>query len=327
MYRAGLSGAFLARREQLMKKLLIVQDDMQLSSIISQRLRNDGFECLAATDGEQAFAAAKQEFPDVIILDAMLPRMTGYEVCRRIRRDPQLFAVPVLILSVLADRPEIVHALEQGADDHVAKPFRFDDLLTKVRALAAMKESLKRIDTETQLPGTDAVKRQINHRLARKEKVAVCYFDILHARAFRTVHGTNQFHEVIKVAANSMRDIRESLKLYDMYLGYMGGRDFAAVTDHEHYDSYCKDLIDMFKQRVIPLYRPVERKQGYLLYTDMHGREAKAQLMGMFAGVVHNRNRRFQCARHIFEVLAHVKVKAEQNPSGSVFVDRRCSDR
>jgi DNA-binding response OmpR family regulator len=310
-----------------MKKLLIVEDDKQLAHVIAQRLGADEFQCILVHDGEQAFAAAKQELPDVIILDVMLPSVTGYELCRRIRRDPQLYSIPILILTGLGDEPEVVHALEQGADDHMAKPFRFDILIKKLQTLVAMRESLDRRDTETGLAGTDAVKRQINHRLARGEKIAVCYFDILHAPAFRTVHGSAQFADVIKTAANSLRETRENMKFYDLFLGYMGGQHFVAVTNYDQFTSYCNTVTMTFNQRVLPLYRPIERQQGYVVYTDVKGRESKAPMMRLSIGVVHNHSRRFQSARHIFEVLTQVKSKAEENPDGGMFSDRRHADR
>ncbi|MCD6287867.1 MAG: response regulator [Candidatus Hydrogenedentes bacterium] len=310
-----------------MNKILIVEDDKQLAHVIAQRLGSDHFECILEHDGKNAFAVAKQEIPDIMILDVMLPRVTGYELCRRIRRDPQLYATPILILTGLGDEPEVVHALEQGADDHIGKPFRFDNLIKKIQALFELRKSLNHVDPCTGLPGMDAVKRQINHRLAREEKVAVCHFDVSHSSAFRTVHGPDQFADVIKIVASSLKETRDGMKLYDLFLGYMGGHHFVAVTTYEQFSTYCNTVSATFKQRVMPLYRPVERQQGYVLYTDMKGREAKAPMMCLSIGVVHNHFRVFHSARHMFEVLTQVKAKAADSLDGGIFVDRRRTDR
>jgi PleD family two-component response regulator len=307
-----------------MKKLLIVDDDEQLAFALAQRLHADNFECVIAHTGEEGFAAAKRELPDVVLLDLMLPGVSGYEVCRHMRGDPQLYATPILVLSGLRGKPEIVHALEQGADDYVTKPFRIDNLLTKIETLVSMKDSLDRVHADLQLPGTDATKRQINHRLARDERVAVCYFDILHASVFRDVHGADAFGDAIKVFAESLKTVRDDMKLYDLYIGYLGGQHFVAVTTYEQFKTYCNTAMSTFSQRVVSLYRPIERKQGYLLYTDRHGRESKGGLMCLSIDVVHNHFRTFRCAQHIFEALAHVRKNAEDGREGGVFVDRRC---
>ncbi len=307
-----------------MPKILVVDDDENLAFAISQRLRADHFQCFIAHDGEQGFAAAKQELPDLIILDLMMPGMTGYELCRRIRRDPQIYATSILMLSGLGDEPEIVHGLEEGADDYISKPFRVDNLLKKVEALVSKKNILEKLHPELGLPCTESLKRQIDHRLARDERVAVCYFDILYAAVFRKVYGTDAFGNAIKLAANTLKNLRDGMKMNDIYLGYMGGQHFAAVTNPEQFKPYCNTVASTFKQRVVALYRPIERQQGYIVYTDQHGREAKDNLMCFGISVVHNRYRKFQCARQMFDVLTGIKAKAENSATGGIFVDRRC---
>ena len=308
-------------------RLLIVDDDKELAQMLREILELNDYAVEAVTDGETAMQRIAAAPPDLMILDVMLPRVTGYELCRRIRRDPQLYATPILILTGLGDEPEVVHALEQGADDHIGKPFRFDNLIKKIQALFELRKSLNHVDPCTGLPGMDAVKRQINHRLAREEKVAVCHFDVSHSSAFRTVHGPDQFADVIKIVASSLKETRDGMKLYDLFLGYMGGHHFVAVTTYEQFSTYCNTVSATFKQRVMPLYRPVERQQGYVLYTDMKGREAKAPMMCLSIGVVHNHFRVFHSARHMFEVLTQVKAKATDSPDGGIFVDRRRTDR
>ncbi len=313
--------------ENAVGKIVIADDDTELAAVIAQRLGNEKFECIIASDGEEAFHITKRELPDVMILDIMLPKLSGYEVCRRMQRDPQLYTVPVLVLTGLSDEPEILHALEQGADDVVTKPFRFDNLIQKVRGLLAMKRSLNEPHPIFGLVGTDAIKRHINHRLARDDQLAVCYIDILHSKAFRSVHGADRYTQVVKLGADTLRETREGLEFYDSFIGYMGGQDFIAVMNIEQHEPYCKTILSSFEQRVTSFYRPVECKQGYIIYNDGKGRESKAPLMKLSIGVVHNEERKFHSARRIFEILTQLKSKIKEDAQGGLFVDRRCHAR
>jgi len=308
-------------------KIIIADDDAELAAVIAQRLGNEKFDCIIASDGEEAFHITKRELPDIIILDIMLPKMSGYEVCRRMLRDPQLYTVPILVLTGLSDEPEVLHALEQGADDVVTKPFRFDNLIQKVRGLLAMGNSLNQLHPIFGLAGTDAIKRHINHRLARDGQLAVCYIDILHSKAFRAVHGADRHTEVVKLGAETLKETREGLEFYDSFIWFIGGQDFVAVMNIEQYEQYCRTCVSSFDQQVSSFYRPVERKQGYIIYNDGKGREGKAPLMKMSIGVVHNEERKFHSARRIFEILTQIKSKIKQDSQGGLFVDRRCHER
>jgi len=304
-------------------KIVIADDDAELAAVMAQRLGNEKFECIIASDGEQAFHITKHELPDIIILDIMLPKMSGYEVCRRMQRDPQLYTVPILVLTGLSDEPEVLHALEQGADDVATKPFRFDNLIQKVRGLMAMGNSLNQLHPIFGLAGTDAIKRHINHRLARDDQLAVCYVDILHSKAFRSVHGAERYLEAVKLGGETLKETREGFEFYDSFIGFMGGQDFVAVMNMDQYEPYCRTALSNFDQRVSSFYRPVERKQGYIIYNDGKGHEGKAPLMKMSIGVVHNEEREFHSARRIFEILTQLKSKIKQDSQGGLFVDRR----
>ncbi len=306
-----------------MSKVVIADDDAELAAVIAQRLSNEQFECFVASDGREAFDVTKRELPDVIILDIMLPKMSGYEVCRRMLRDPQLYTVPILVLTGLSDEPEVVHALDQGADDVITKPFRFDNLIQKVRALVAERNSLNEMHPEFELAGSDALKRHINHRLAREDHVAVCHAHILHARAFMRVHGQERYRQVVKLSADVLRETRDGLQFYDSFLGHLGGQDIVAVMNIDQYEPYCKTVLSHFDQHIPSFYRPIERQQGYIICNDGKGRESKAPLMQMSIGVVHNQQRKLRNARQVFEILQQLQSRIKDSKQGGLYVDRR----
>ena len=114
-----------------MKKILVVDDEKPISDIISFNLENEGYAIEKAYDGEQALEVFEKSQPDLVILDLMLPKMDGLEVCREIRKQS---AVPVIMLTAKDSEIDKVLGLELGADDYVTKPFSNRELIARVKA-------------------------------------------------------------------------------------------------------------------------------------------------------------------------------------------------
>lgn len=116
-------------------RVLICDDDPLLIELISYRLDAKGYDVFKAADGEQALARAAGDRPDLIVLDAMMPRIDGFEVLLRLKQDPALAAIPVIMLTARRSEKDIVSALQRGADDYLVKPFIPDELLTRISKL------------------------------------------------------------------------------------------------------------------------------------------------------------------------------------------------
>lgn len=118
------------------KKIMIIEDDRFLSSLMKARLEKDGFGVMQAFDGEEAIQTLKQEIPNLIILDLIMPKVTGFEVLQTISITPQLEKVPVVILSNLAQDSDIQKARELGAREYFVKiKVSIDDLVGRIKSL------------------------------------------------------------------------------------------------------------------------------------------------------------------------------------------------
>ena len=120
-----------------MSTILVVDDEPSLTSTISYTLRREGHKVFTAADGELALDVARREHPDLIVLDLMLPKIDGLEVCRILRQSPTdtLRAIPILMLTAKTDEVDKVVGLEIGADDYVTKPFSMRELLARIKAM------------------------------------------------------------------------------------------------------------------------------------------------------------------------------------------------
>ncbi|MCL1940778.1 MAG: response regulator transcription factor [Synergistaceae bacterium] len=118
-----------------MKRVLIVEDEQAIADLVSQALRRHGFETKIAPDGDEALSLIFELKPDIVILDLMLPKMDGWEVCRRVKNDPETSHIPIMMLTARRSDRDAVEGLELGADDYMRKPFSCDELSARVRAL------------------------------------------------------------------------------------------------------------------------------------------------------------------------------------------------
>ena len=114
-----------------MKRLLVIDDEANLRHTLGYALRQEGYEVLTADDGESGLAAFRRVKPDLVVLDVMLPRLDGLEVCRRLRKESE---VPIIMLTARDSELDKIVGLEVGADDYLAKPFSVRELVARVRA-------------------------------------------------------------------------------------------------------------------------------------------------------------------------------------------------
>jgi phosphate regulon transcriptional regulator PhoB len=119
----------------LKKTILAIDDEKDLIELIRYNLEKEGFQVLAAIDGETGLYMALQEKPDLVLVDLMLPGIDGLEVCRRLRSDSRTAAIPLIMLTAKSAESDRIVGLELGADDYVTKPFSTRELIARIRAL------------------------------------------------------------------------------------------------------------------------------------------------------------------------------------------------
>lgn len=131
---AELNGA-THRAVGVKPRILVVEDETALVEILRYNLEKEGFDVAAAGDGEEALAAIAEHSPDLVILDWMLPLVSGLEICRQLRRKAETRDLPIIMLTARGEETDRVRGLEVGADDYVSKPFSPSELVARVRAV------------------------------------------------------------------------------------------------------------------------------------------------------------------------------------------------
>jgi phosphate regulon transcriptional regulator PhoB len=137
-----------------MSKILIVDDEKDIVDLIAYNLEKEGFPAVKAYDGESALHSVKKQNPDLIILDLMLPKMNGLDVCKSLRRNPETAGIPIIMLTAKGEEIDKIIGLEVGADDYVTKPFSVKELIARVRSI------LRRLKEGAQYTG----KEEFSHK-------------------------------------------------------------------------------------------------------------------------------------------------------------------
>lgn len=157
--------------EQAPPKILIVEDKQDNIDLISYFLKPQKYEIQVAMDGETAIEMVTESPPDIILLDIMLPKMNGFEVCERVKKDPGTRFIPVIMITALKELKDKIHSLEVGADDFITKPFENVELLTRVKSLLRIKKYHDELERKNkELLQMDQFKDELSHLIVHDMK-------------------------------------------------------------------------------------------------------------------------------------------------------------
>jgi len=147
--------------------VLIVEDDPSLVELLSYNLQSEGFNTMVETEGEGAIAAISERAPDIIVLDWMIPNLSGIDICRRVRAMPDRSDLPIIMLTARSEETDKILGLEAGADDYMVKPFSPKELAARIRAI--MRRSRPGTEQGT-LEYADITMDTVMHRVTRDGK-------------------------------------------------------------------------------------------------------------------------------------------------------------
>jgi two-component system phosphate regulon response regulator PhoB len=148
-------------------RILVIEDDDAIATLIQYNLEKEGYDVAIAGDGEEGLVQTDERLPDLIVLDWMLPKVSGIEVCRRLRGRPETRNVPIIMLTARGEETDRVRGLDVGADDYLTKPFSVPELNARIRAV------LRRIRpglADDRLTHGDIVVDRVAHRVKRAGK-------------------------------------------------------------------------------------------------------------------------------------------------------------
>jgi DNA-binding response OmpR family regulator len=154
------------------EKIFVVEDEDDIRELLEFNLRQEGFEVSSVARGDLAFDLIKKSKPDLILLDLMLPGMTGIEICKKVRTDSEMSAVPIIMVTAKDTESDIVVGLELGADDYIAKPFSTRELIARCKSVLRRNQSMTRQSPKDVFESGDLKVDLIGHQaLLKGEKL------------------------------------------------------------------------------------------------------------------------------------------------------------
>src|SRR6267142_5386569 len=153
--------------------ILVADDEDAMVNMLREALHNVEYEVVVAHNGEEAIEKLRQRPPDLVLLDVQMPKMSGYDVCRKIKSDVFLRHIPVMMLTAQSGTSNKVTGLEQGADDYLTKPFEMDELMARIKTLLRRTRMGLEANPLTRLPGNVTIEHEILNRIDKKVPFAV----------------------------------------------------------------------------------------------------------------------------------------------------------
>lgn len=290
---------------------------------LARWLADAGLALTPVPTGDHVMNVALRSRPRMFVLDgrgADERRAHAFDTCRRLKRDSFSAIVPVL---VLLDTNETGDAFEHGADEVVAAVASPAEAAVRLAAMLRRSDRDVDVHPSTRLPGTRAIERELERRIADREKFAVCYADLDYFKEFNDRYSYFRGNQVIQLLARILHDVVKGLCGEDGFVGHIGGDDFLYVVPIAAMPMVCEEVIRVFDELISLQYSEGDRRAGYFFGKDRRGQLHRVPLMTLSVGVVTNQRRRFQAASEVSELATEMKTYAKTLSGSCWTVDRR----
>lgn len=300
--------------------ILVADDDPAIVRLVEINLKFEGYDVLTAEDGEEALRVVNERLPALVLLDIMMPKLDGYEVCERIRAESRTRHINVIMLTAKSLSADKIVGLTAGADDYVLKPFDPMELVARVRATLRRSKEMRSSSPLTGLPGNVQIEDEIRRRHSKAEDVAVCYADLDNFKGYNDRYGFLQGDQAISYTAAVLREVAEGIP--HSFVGHVGGDDFVLVVDYDDAEAACQKAIELFDQGARALYEPEDLERGYIQVQDRRGRMMRYPVLSLSIGVGVN-GEDITDYREIVDSATEMKAFAKRQPGSSYAIDRR----
>lgn len=225
-----------------MSKILIVDDDTRTAQAIAGALTQAGHQCEIRPNGEGILQIAQKESLDLLILDVMLPDTSGFEICRQVRRDGDLYVLPVVFVSAMNGDEEIQHGLEQGADAYITKPFEIQELINQINRLLQITTGSDHVDKVTESPNAEGIRKLIQQHISRNEIFSLVYTVIEGIREIYSNISEESRYKILRHAARALKKYGNNFSHELFSVGHLGEGHFISIVPESDAQPYCKHV-------------------------------------------------------------------------------------
>ncbi|MEA2508337.1 MAG: hypothetical protein QOG21_419 [Actinomycetota bacterium] len=304
--------------------VLVADDDEDIVRFVEINLRLEGFEVATAPDGEEALRMAFEILPDLVLLDVMMPKIDGFEVCQKLRNDSKTKGISVIMLTAKSLSADKVVGLTAGADDYIIKPFDPMELIARVKSAMRRSKEMRDINPLTQLPGNVQIQAEVQQRVETGSPFALLYADLDNFKAFNDHYGFLRGDGAIKLLATTIAlAVERHGAQGDTFIGHVGGDDFIVAMDPDAAEAAAKEISGAWDRQLPTLYDSEDLLRGYIEIQDRRKEVHRYPLATVSIGIATNLRRPIRSHWEAAEVAAEMKSFAKRLEGSGYAVDRR----
>jgi diguanylate cyclase (GGDEF)-like protein len=303
--------------------ILVVDDDPDIARFVEVNLRSAGYDVAVASDGEEALGIAGEMRPDLVLLDVMMPRLDGFEVAQRLRKNPQTANSSIIMLTAKALSADKVTGLQSGADDYIIKPFDPIELLARVKGTLRRAKEMRNLSPLTGLPGNIRIQEEIERNVREMRSFAVLYCDLDNFKAYNDqkgfVRGDRLIQSTAHIIQGAVMDLDDGLG----FVGHVGGDDFVAVVEPNSAEQVAARICERFDAARVDFYEPEDLERGFVRIEDRKGEVQDVPLVTVSVGIAATSTRSFAHYGEAVAVATEMKQFAKRDAGSSYAMDRR----
>ncbi len=307
-------------------KILVVDDEEHIRRILKFQLEKNGYDVVTAENGDVALQLIRREAPDLLLLDLMMPKIDGFEVCKRIRQNCQTSQIPIIMLTAKSDLPDKIKGLKDGANDYLVKPYSNEELLLRVKNVLEWSKQQKQANPLTGFAGNKAIEKELQRRIENEESFAFLYMDIDNFKAYNDYYGYQKGDESILFLADIIKESINTLGGTTDFVGHIGGDDFVIITAPDRAEFIARHIIDEFDKGSLVLMKEEDIRRGYLEIKNRLGERIRVPLMSLTIALVVNEGNRLGHFAQVSDIASELKAFGKGMPGSIVVRERRRSD-
>ncbi len=306
-----------------MARILVVDDEPHLRLILQKQLEKDGYDVITVEDGFQAISFMRDETPDLVLLDIMMPEMDGYDVMRWMKKNYRTATIPVIFLTARSGQYEKVTGLLEGVNDYLTKPYEQRELLARVRNTLDWSRLQRQASPLTGLPGNQMIQQEVLRRISWQEPFAFLYIDVDHFKSYNDSYGYHRGDGLLCRTAAMLCDTLDEHCSGEGFVGHVGGDDFVLITNLDHGLPVAHEIVKRFEEMVPGFYDRKDRERGFIEVVDRQGDITRFPFATVTIVVVQDEGGRYNHVGALGEVVSELKRFGKLQSGSTVVHDRR----
>lgn len=269
------------------KKILVADDNRNIIELVKMEFEILDYDVVTAYDGEDALKKIEKENPDLVILDVMMPKMNGFDLCMKLRDNPTYKDLPIVMLTAKGQEKDKFWGRQVGADEYVTKPFEPEVLEQIVHNLLEQKKSGEVPHPVTKLPGYVTVEKEIKLRKAGNEDFTVynLYFEPESFEVYARKYGNIKSDEILKIAGNVIMDIIKRSGDNRTFFGHLGDNTFIMIGNKINIEKFIPTIKEEVNSLIPLKYDDEDRKRGFVFSRTINGEPLRVPLIKFMTAV------------------------------------------